>query len=163
MSIPVIVYDLEFVARTSLAKQVNPGLKRVACFAGMYFGLYVAHVYSQTEVTDPNPLFWEMLEGRQFPRPTSLELVIRLARYTNQRFNFAPNWIKEPGLRYGATGNHYALGTADAILVAIKQVPMQFKYLWGNDWKKHTLNWIEDKIIWASSRVEDEVLGRMLK
>lgn len=163
MAIPILVHDLEFLARISLKGLDEPGYKRVAYFAGMYFGLRVAQVYAQIEVADPDPCFWEMLEGRQLPRPNSIELVTCLARYTSPRFNFVLSWVREPGLRYGPTGNYYALGTKDAVQVAIKQVPAQFKFLRGSDWKKPTLNWIEDKIIWAGSRLDNEKHFRIFK
>ncbi|KKT72436.1 MAG: hypothetical protein UW68_C0037G0003 [Candidatus Collierbacteria bacterium GW2011_GWB1_44_6] len=156
MSAPVVVSDLEFVAKSSLFCVDEFSQNGVAYFSGMVAGLNIARAYSQLNVTDPDPRFWTLLQGSEYPVPALLDFVARLSRYTTPRFNFVLSWFPESGLRYGRPGLYYSMGISDATSVAIKQVPVLYRYLKEDHWEYYTLAWIDQKIRWAKFQIQVE-------
>jgi hypothetical protein len=156
MTVPVLVSDLEFAATCSLHLLDKPGHRRVAYFAGLLSGLRIARIYSEKEIQDPDPMFWMILEGDDVTHLTLGGFVQILTRYTNPRFVVSLSQMADSGLRLGKPGVYYSLGVADATKIAIRQVPLQYRLLQGDDWKKPTLEWIDQKIQWAETNLRLE-------
>lgn len=149
MSEWMLVDDIELLAEKSLFC-MELHFIRMAYFAGVVSGLYIAREYARVEVTKPDPKLWSLLSGNEFPRPSLTQFVSKLCQYTGPKFQFFYGWILEPGLRYGDPGIYYAMGMSDAVSIAIRQVPRLFKHVKGDDWKMHTQAWIDSKLRWAS-------------
>lgn len=157
MSAPVIVSDLECLSDVSLFC-IEPGnIRRVAYYAGLIGGLNIAHEYCRVGAANSNPKLWSLLSGTEYPRPPLPEFVKRVKEYVySTEFNFDYDWMPEHGLRHGEPGDYYAKGIADAVRVAIHQIPVHFEYICEDQWEKYTLNWINEKLALANVKLEME-------
>lgn len=157
MSVPV-VWDIEFLASTAVNDDRDPSYNRIAYFAGLVCGLYIARAFSVERVTDAKPEFWTLLAGTERPVPYATEFSKRLSASTTPNLRLGIAWVPEVGLRHGQPGNYYAQGIRDAIKVGIKQVPVYFRYLEEDDWhwRSPTLKWINNRIAWAKRCLEFE-------
>ncbi len=149
MPAPVVVSDLQLLARSSLFCVEKGGFNSLAYWAGMNTGLNLAWAYSHRNIVSPDPKIWTLLAGIDRPRPSTVEYVSLLDEYTRGRFDFNTIFFTEPGLRYGEPGEYYQAGISDAVRVGIKEVPLLFRYLDGDDWSLNVLNWITEKLLWS--------------
>ena len=156
MTAPVSVYDLDFLAKSKLCFETDPR-KRTAYFAGMFTAFRVSMMFSEIEAHVSDMEFWTALSGVSRPWPDSGDFVKLLGQATWPRLTFTKEQIVEPELRMASdSGDMYYCGLTDGVTVAICQVPVMFRYLDENSWKRLTLDWIAAKIRWVSVRLEQE-------
>jgi hypothetical protein len=139
-----MVHDLEFLIKSALSN-VKKGdtLSTKAYYSGLMTGFKIARMFVDLNVMTISNEVWATLNGEIDPIPSIVEFRQNILRGTYGVVDLSKDCFSNPDLRYNKL---YSVGLADAVMVALIEVPRLAMITNSDDWQSYVLMWIDLKI-----------------